>query len=214
MRLIAIRHGHSLPNAHNLIVSSPTTGTLPTNGLSPHGRTQAHAAGTTLAALLSPPTSSTTLRIVSSDFSRALETATIVHSVLTESGVAVPPIRTDVRLRERFFGNLDGGPSDRYNDVWAVDAGLGDEEGGGAKCHADSGVETVFAVRERLRELLGELREAAGGEDSVVVVVSHGDTLQILQTVLEGIPPQRHRSLTHLETAEVRELVDRTGEIL
>jgi broad specificity phosphatase PhoE len=38
------------------------------------------------------------------------------------------------------------------------------------------------------------------------VLVSHGDTLQILQAAFLRMSPTRHRSLPGLETAEIRRL--------
>ena len=40
--------------------------------------------------------------------------------------------------------------------------------------------------------------------DMDVVMVSHGDSLQVLQTVLAGVDCAKHRSLPHLETCELR----------
>jgi broad specificity phosphatase PhoE len=43
----------------------------------------------------------------------------------------------------------------------------------------------------------------------MVVLVSHGDVLQILQTAFEGLDPSKHRSIPHLPTAELRQLMMR-----
>ncbi len=40
--------------------------------------------------------------------------------------------------------------------------------------------------------------------DRDILLVSHGDTLQILQAGLAGLDPAAHRGLPHLETAEIR----------
>lgn len=37
-----------------------------------------------------------------------------------------------------------------------------------------------------------------------VILVAHGDVLQILQTAFEGVDPREHRSLPHLPNAELR----------
>jgi hypothetical protein len=39
-----------------------------------------------------------------------------------------------------------------------------------------------------------------------VALVSHGDTLQILQAAFAGVAPNLHRSLPHLKNCEVRPL--------
>jgi broad specificity phosphatase PhoE len=41
----------------------------------------------------------------------------------------------------------------------------------------------------------------------VILLISHGDMLQILRTLVTGISPHKHRSLTHHETAEIKYLV-------
>ena len=40
----------------------------------------------------------------------------------------------------------------------------------------------------------------------IILLVSHGDTLQITLTAYAGIAPERHRSLEHLSNCDVREL--------
>ena len=40
----------------------------------------------------------------------------------------------------------------------------------------------------------------------MVVLVAHGDVLQILQTRFACVDPRTHRSLPHLETAPLRSL--------
>merc|ERR1719414_343626 len=40
----------------------------------------------------------------------------------------------------------------------------------------------------------------------MVVLVSHGDALQLLQTAFQGVSPSEHRSLPHLHPGELREL--------
>mmetsp|Transcript_101209 Transcript_101209/g.326136 ORF Transcript_101209/g.326136 Transcript_101209/m.326136 type:complete len:81 (-) Transcript_101209:64-306(-) len=48
---------------------------------------------------------------------------------------------------------------------------------------------------------------AQDGPSAIVVLVSHGDALQLLQTAFQGSPAGVHRSLPHLNPAELRELV-------
>ena len=56
--------------------------------------------------------------LVTSDFTRAMDTACGVHVALASShGVA--PASVDVRLRERFFGDHNGLDHSRYKIVWA-----------------------------------------------------------------------------------------------
>jgi probable phosphoglycerate mutase len=39
-----------------------------------------------------------------------------------------------------------------------------------------------------------------------IILIAHGDALQILQSGFQKICSSKHRSLEHLETAEIREL--------
>ena len=126
------------------------------------------------------------IKIVTSDFTRARMTAEIFAAKL---GVTVVE---DVRLRERFFGTLDGGKDDRYGDVWELDKDDAD--------HTEFQVESVNSVRARTVALVQELDTG----DSTVMLVAHGDVLQIMQTAFEGVRGEEHRSLKHMETAECR----------
>lgn len=42
--------------------------------------------------------------------------------------------------------------------------------------------------------------------DKDILLVSHGDASQVLQTGFQKVDPRQHRSLQHLETAEIRQL--------
>jgi hypothetical protein len=43
--------------------------------------------------------------------------------------------------------------------------------------------------------------------DTILLLVSHGDALQILQTAFAGRDASEHRQLQHLQTAEIRPLL-------
>jgi glucosyl-3-phosphoglycerate phosphatase len=62
----------------------------------------------------------------------------------------------------------------------------------------------VAAVLDRATAVIADLERRHSGRD--ILLVSHGDTLQILQAGLLRIDPSRHRSLPHLATAEFRRL--------
>lgn len=179
-----MRHGESKANVARIIISTLENGLKEDYALSELGREQARvsAAGTRLG----PNTI-----IFCSDFSRARETAEIVASVIgTQSPYIV------AALRERYFGSFEGKSSAHYADIWAHDAHTGD--------HAEYGVESVNDNLKRTTAFILELEDKYDGED--ILLVSHGDTLQILQTAFERVDAHKHRSLTHLETAEIREL--------
>ena len=70
--------------------------------------------------------------------------------------------------------------------------------------HADGDVEPVAAVLDPATGFIADLERQHSGRD--ILLVSHGDTLQILQAGFLRIDPSRHRSLPHLATAEFRRL--------
>jgi probable phosphoglycerate mutase len=183
-RYFALRHGESEANAQGIILSDPAAGTAG-YGLTERGREQARAAASA-ADLAGPET-----LIYSSPFARARETAEIAREVLG----AGPVILRD-ELRERFFGELEGQSNENYQKVWDRDVS---DPG-----HGEWGVESVMSVLGRTSALVAELEQEHQGE--TIVLVSHGDALQIMETGFKTLNPAAHRSLPHLSPAELREL--------
>lgn len=184
------------------------------HGLSDVGKDQARSAGESFAEEYRSSTNEKDYRgvaIFSSDFTRARETASIFADALARSQIPLysGDIVLERRLRERYFGELNGGPDTRYHEVWDVDIRDAD--------HNEFGVESANSVLERTTKLITEMDEqlqstSDGGsveEGSCwkCVLVAHGDVLQIMQTgYLKHSDASRHRSLQHLETATIREL--------
>lgn len=212
-RYHAMRHGQSRANVAGIIVSAIESDRLGDWGLSDLGREQVRAAAR--ACGLPPDTV-----ICSSDFSRARQTAEIVRARL-----GAPPVVVAAALRERFFGDLEGTGTDNYARVWAADeagtadtgaaagADGGDVAAGGGNAgagggDAGGGVEPAAAVLDRATALVADLERRYSGRD--VLLVSHGDTLQILQAGFARMDPAEHRRLPHLGVAEIRPL--RLGE--
>jgi probable phosphoglycerate mutase len=187
-RYYAMRHGQSVANVRGIIVSGPERGRSAEFGLSALGREQAvtAAAGSGLA---------DGTVIWSSDFSRAAQTALLVAESL---GAAAAEVST--ALRERWFGDFEGTPVANYETVWAADA---TDPG-----QASHGVEAASAVLGRATAFVAELESRYRDRD--ILLVSHGDTLQILQAGFLGLSPAGHREVPHLGTAEIRRL--RRGE--
>lgn len=183
-RYLLMRHGHSQANARGLIISDPSHG-LADFGLSPEGEAQLEA----LAANWAWPVPT---RLLHSDFLRTTQTAARLAARFELSLQAEP------RLRERFFGEFDAGSSDRYPDVWARD-----EED---PTHSHRGVEPVGDVARRMQSVIDELEQRLAGE--TILLVSHGDPLQILLTALAGEPLGRHRALPSLAPASITLLGD------
>jgi probable phosphoglycerate mutase len=108
-------------------------------------------------------------------------------------------IQLDKRLRERFFGIYDNTSDENYNIIWKNDQenlikNLNDQ------------IESVESVRQRTTDLIKELEEKY--ENKIIFLVSHGDSLQILQTAFERISnANQQRYLKHLERAEFRPLI-------
>jgi probable phosphoglycerate mutase len=193
-RYHAMRHGQSRANVAGVIVSGIESDRRGDWGLSELGREQV------LAAARDCGLPADTL-ICSSDFSRARQTAEIVRARL-----GAPPVLVAVALRERWFGDLEGTATGNYAQAWAADeAGAGDT-GGGDTGGGDTGagVEPAAAVLDRGTALVAELERRYAGRD--ILLVSHGDTLQILQAGFLRMDPAAHRRLPPLGVAEIRAL--------
>jgi len=172
-----LRHGRSVPNERGLIVSSLENGTKPEFGLAPPGFEQARAAGELLQKELDEmgvPVDSVKIRY--SPFSRTTETARVVAGVL---GIPFegPSCKAVMGLHERYFGpSYELHSHDKYAEVWAVDE---------AHPHmAPEGGESVVDVANRLLAVLSSTE--TDFHSSEILIVSHGDPLQIFQAVLSG----------------------------
>jgi glucosyl-3-phosphoglycerate phosphatase len=183
----AMRHGRSLANEEELIISHPDLA-VGQYGLTEVGRREIASAITE--AMRSRTLDATTL-IVASDFARARESAEIARDLLGAHDIIVTP-----KLRERYFGTWDRQHHDNYRQVWAEDAV------DGAQRHND--VESTQEVLTRTTSLVMELEASYSGRN--ILMISHGDTLQILQTAFERITSANHRLLPHMQTGEIRKL--------
>jgi len=182
-RYFAMRHGHSMANQAGLIVSHPQNGCAK-YGLSELGRAQV------IQALQQDVHLDHETLIVSSDFKRAAESARIASEHLA----CKIPLRFEERLRERYFGRLELKADRDYQVVWREDAVNPDSE--------FDGVESANRVMKRVTSLILDLETMHS--DQNILLVSHGDALQLLQTAFHKLDASRHRSLVHLETAEIR----------
>jgi len=182
-----IRHGKSKANAQEIIVSNPAIGTKE-YGLVEEGRQQVIDSVTKAKDqhILDKDTI-----VVSSDFTRTKETAEITKDILKTDEIILTP-----KLRERFFGNWDQKHNRHYQNVWVED--IKDPH------HKDNDVESTEEVLDRTTSLIKELEEQF--DEKKILLVSHGDALQILQTGFEKVDSSQHRELAHLNTAEIREL--------
>lgn len=178
-----LRHGNSLANQQGIIVSNPDIGTV-RYGLSKLGTNQANIASQYF-------TVKDKIIIYSSDFKRTKETAEIVQ----EKTSAKVLVYTEL-LRERFFGLYDGLDNSQYDEVWEKDKRN--------EKNTFNSVESPRQVANRTNSLIEQIESEYQSRN--ILLISHGDSLQILQTVFSGISPAAHRSLNHLQTGEIRKV--------
>jgi glucosyl-3-phosphoglycerate phosphatase len=183
-RFSIMRHGQSKANARGIIVSCIANDRRGDYGLSKLGRQQALAA----AQGCGLPGNAV---ICSSDFARARQTAEIVRAHL-----GAPEVVLAEALRERCFGDWEGSATGNYARVWAADETNPFCAGGN--------VEPAAAVLDRVTAFIVDLERHYSGHE--VLLVSHGDTLQILRAGFLRMNPSQHRSLPELQTAEIRQL--------
>jgi glucosyl-3-phosphoglycerate phosphatase len=193
----ALRHGQSLANVAKIIASNPDVA-CHQYGLSELGKEQAQKAGMDLVGRFQSQTKAKGIAIVSSDLLRAKETAQFAAKAVLEAEIPLytSDIVMDTRLRERGFGEWDGGSDQHYQDVWKDDAV--------DPSHTIKGVESVWNVTDRATQCVMEWDSELA--DHWIVCVAHGDVLQILQTAFSKMDPSKHRLLEHLETATLRPL--------
>ncbi|KAJ4783691.1 hypothetical protein LUZ62_034937 [Rhynchospora pubera] len=172
-----LRHGRSIPNERGLIVSSLENGTREEFGLAALGVEQARLAGELFKKELEEKNFSIDqVRICYSPFARTIETAREVARVL-EISLDTSSGKEMVELRERYFGTLELLSHDKYAEVWALDEK--------DPSMPPEGGESVADVASRLAVALLNIETAF--ESCAVLIVSHGDTLQILQTLLQTL---------------------------
>ena len=199
----ALRHGQSLANVAGLIMSDPASACTE-YGLTDTGKEQAAQAAKDVrqAFLLAKDDYYDSLVILASDLKRAKETAMIVFDKNSqELPILQDQVIVETRLRERWFGEWDGSSDANYNKVWIDDALDAD--------HTIKGVESVHQVMTRTTECILEWDKRLAASEKkrcMVVLVAHGDVLQILQTAFEKMDGRKHRDLPHLETAQLRQL--------
>ncbi len=183
------RHGRSLANEQGIILSDPVQG-IAGFGLTEEGRAQVRVSieGAKEKYALDAATS-----IISSDFLRARETAESIADVL---GVSHTQIEFSQNLRERYFGDWEQTPDTNYPKVWYHDQHDANS--------TEDGVESVNSVLARMKKLIAELEERYAGKK--IILISHGDPLQILQASFEHIPVAEHNTVTLLRTGEIRKV--------
>ncbi|XP_010526544.1 PREDICTED: metal-independent phosphoserine phosphatase [Tarenaya hassleriana] len=181
-----LRHGKSIPNERGLIVSSMENGVLPQYELAAEGVAQARLAGETfLEQLKESNVELEKVRICYSPFARTSHTARVVAAVL---GLPFdgPQCKMIEDLRERYFGPaFELLSHDKYPEIWALDEKdpFVRPEGG------ESADDVVSRLSNALEAMESEY------EGCAVLVVSHGDPLQMMQNILHSAKQQSGNSL-------------------
>jgi probable phosphoglycerate mutase len=180
-----MRHGQSQANIGRFICSSPNEG-LGSCGLTPEGFRQVREAVSRYFSGVRD------IVVCSSDFMRARQTAETVAECVKVERIVLTPL-----LRERFFGEYDGGDDTLYAEVWKADSGNPENRA--------AGVESPAAVRNRALAAVRGCENDYSGK--TILLVSHGDILQILFAAFLGLSPDRHREIVPIINAEIRGLV-------
>ena len=189
-RYFILRHGESKANVAKIILSHPQEGVKKEYTLTNEGENQVRKS---VEQVKEKGQLDKETIIYSSPFSRCKRTAEVTKEVL---GIKSEIIFDD-KLRERWFGDWEGQHNSNYQKVW-------DKDKIDAK-HKKFNVESAKEVQERTLSLIKDLESKYSGKK--ILLVSHGDALQILQTGFLNKSPTEHRELPHLHTAEIKELI-------
>lgn len=183
-RYFLLRHGESVANKRGLIVSHAA------HALSDFGLTS-RGAEQVLDSAIKTRLNQSTL-IISSDYLRARESADIFHSVIgCHSNIVY-----DKRLRERNFGKWELQDHTNYESIWEADLVAPETPG--------DQVESVYSVLSRVQSLISDVEQEH--EKRSVLLVGHGDVLQILLAHHHNINARFHRSVSHIANADIRSL--------
>jgi len=156
-----LRHGESIANVLGIVTSDPAVATI-RYGLTPHGAEQVRQSASAYRDRLA----GSHVRLISSDLLRARQTAEIARRVL-----GAPAVANCIGLRERRFGDWEGQPGDSFGEYFY------EQE----EAHVETaGVETTHAVFRRMLGVVAAAEQCY--RDKLVILTSHGDPLQILQT--------------------------------
>lgn len=200
----AVRHSTSVPNERGVVCSVPEYALAEAAGLSSAGIALANRnfskwwaeAGLSAANVI----------LISSDYSRALQTAQIAAVCW---GIPLDSIITSRAIRERAFGPALEGLRGRvvYPQVWEHDSRNATSHSMVIDGCGQVGVESAASVQYRASSVVREV-DTMLDAGKHVFWFGHGDTLQIMVTAFAGLDASLHRrGVPHLENAEIRQLV-------
>ena len=177
-----IRHGESEANKQGLIISFPENGTK-AYGLTDLGKEQVKKSITENKHLFNNKS-----LIISSDFLRAKETAEIIKEELELAEVIFNTL-----LRERTFGELEKAHHGHYKKAWKLDKKNPDNK----KWDIESPQEVLTRVTRLIKDLEGEFKQ------KTIILVGHGDPLQILRVGIQKKCPSSHMDEEGLQNAQL-----------
>jgi glucosyl-3-phosphoglycerate phosphatase len=191
-KFYTMRHGFSIPNNLDIIVSNIDSGINKNNGLTIEGKNQVLNSINLFKS--QSKLDNKNLIILSSPFSRAIETAEIIAF---ELGVSLLDIKIEQNLKERFYGNFDLKSSLYYQKTWSNDTKYG-------RLSTMENVESVEVVGQRMLKVINDLDNKF--KNKSIILVSHGDPICILESyfwnyniTIEGKKPT-------IRNAEIRSL--------
>ncbi|MBN2545069.1 MAG: histidine phosphatase family protein [Spirochaetes bacterium] len=179
-----MRHGESEANKEKIIISKLD------NGLSRYGLTQ-KGEKQVLKAIKKNKIFDDEMIIFSSNFKRARETAMIIIQ-----NMKIKNYFFTEYLKERDFGDFEKRRDGNYKKIWELDMENPN--------HEIYNVESVNEVLKRMIFLIDQIEKK--NKDKNILLISHGDPLQILTTVFINEKVSNHRIVKHLKPAEIREL--------
>jgi glucosyl-3-phosphoglycerate phosphatase len=180
-RLILWRHGNTDWNSENRVQGQTD---VPLNEL---GRRQAAQAAPKLAALRPDA-------IVASDATRAADTAAALAEL---TGL---PVRHDVRLRERFYGQWQGLTMTEIGERFPDEHARWRAGAPSPGC----GIESLDDMGKRMVEVLQEAADATPG--GLTVLATHGGVARQGCGMMLGWPPEAVRTLGSLANCHWTEL--------
>jgi glucosyl-3-phosphoglycerate phosphatase len=194
-RYIFFRHGQSQANLQDLVCSLIENGALAKYGLTPLGQSQVIESVKKLKAeLLTKGVALEKLIMLSSSFSRALQTALLIRD---ELGIAVENCSISGLLFERAFAPFElkkaGSKDGCYQITWEADL---------KKDYPQelSEVEKPQALAKRLTKLISFLEQ--NYDNKTIILVSHGDPIMIARTIFLGVDPSTHHTYPYILNAE------------
>ncbi|KAK3412828.1 hypothetical protein EUGRSUZ_I01511 [Eucalyptus grandis] len=155
-RYWVLRHGKSIPNERGLIVSSLENGTLPEYALASDGVDQARMAGELFLQALK-------------ENDIPLENVRICYSPFARTSHTARVVASVLNIPFE-------GPQCKYTEIWALDEKDPFQKPEGGECVDD--------VASRLAKAMVDIETDFQG--CAVLIVSHGDPLQILQTIVSA----------------------------